>query len=219
MLGRARADLVHPDDVRGRHRDDRRSSRVPGETFTVEYRIRHKDGCWRVHRDVARTLVARLGRRAASWPTAATSPSAWRPSARCASATSSSAALIENASDLVLMIDAPTGASRTSARRSSGCSAYARRDARRQDRRDLLHPDDVGARVGDLRAPSTPGRGPDVGASACATATAAGACSRASRARSPALRRRGRRRATRATSPSASRPSALLRERDSTSAA
>ncbi|CAA9345352.1 MAG: diguanylate cyclase/phosphodiesterase (GGDEF & EAL domains) with PAS/PAC sensor(s), partial [uncultured Gemmatimonadaceae bacterium] len=57
MLGLRPTDLVHADDVPEVMETIGRLVERPSESFTVRYRIRHKDGRWRVFENVANTLV------------------------------------------------------------------------------------------------------------------------------------------------------------------
>jgi PAS domain S-box-containing protein len=56
MLGRTIADLIHSKDVEPINALRRAILEVPGETRSAEFRIRHKDGSWRVFEGVARTV-------------------------------------------------------------------------------------------------------------------------------------------------------------------
>ncbi len=51
-------DLVHPDDIPAVMGSIAQVAAHPGETFSIEYRIRHKDGSWRFFENVARTLAS-----------------------------------------------------------------------------------------------------------------------------------------------------------------
>ncbi|CAA9312833.1 MAG: diguanylate cyclase/phosphodiesterase (GGDEF & EAL domains) with PAS/PAC sensor(s), partial [uncultured Gemmatimonadaceae bacterium] len=57
MLGMIPTDIVHPDDVPEVMATIGRLVARPTEMFTVQYRVRHKDGRWRVFENVANTLV------------------------------------------------------------------------------------------------------------------------------------------------------------------
>ena len=50
-------DLVHPDDLPAVMASIAQVASHPGETYSIEYRIRHKDGSWRFFENVARTLA------------------------------------------------------------------------------------------------------------------------------------------------------------------
>ncbi len=50
-------DLVHPEDIPAVMDSITRVAANPGQTFSIEYRIRHKDGSWRYFENVARTLA------------------------------------------------------------------------------------------------------------------------------------------------------------------
>lgn len=56
IMGMRPEDLVHPDDVGGVYRVFEEIVRDPGRVATVEYRIRHKNGGWRVFENTGRTL-------------------------------------------------------------------------------------------------------------------------------------------------------------------
>jgi PAS domain S-box-containing protein len=56
MLGHRVADLIHPADVERIDEARREIVRNPGSTRSAEYRMRHKDGSWRVFEGVARTV-------------------------------------------------------------------------------------------------------------------------------------------------------------------
>jgi PAS domain S-box-containing protein len=56
MLGRTVADLIHTDDVESIDALRREIVEAPGETRSAEFRIRHRDGSWRVFEGVARTV-------------------------------------------------------------------------------------------------------------------------------------------------------------------
>jgi PAS domain S-box-containing protein len=57
MLGQRPSDLVHPDDVARIMDTIARLVEHPQETFTIQYRVRHKDGRWRWIENVANTFV------------------------------------------------------------------------------------------------------------------------------------------------------------------
>jgi PAS domain S-box-containing protein len=57
ISGQRPTDLVHPDDVAGVLDTIARLVERPDETFTIQYRIRHKDGRWRWMENVANTFV------------------------------------------------------------------------------------------------------------------------------------------------------------------
>jgi len=57
MLGTRPHDIVHPDDVATVMATIARLVERPTESVTVQYRVRHKDGRWRVFENVANTLV------------------------------------------------------------------------------------------------------------------------------------------------------------------
>jgi len=56
MLGQRPGDLVHPDDVAKVMDTLAQLTQRPDETLSIEYRIRHKNGGWRVFENVARSL-------------------------------------------------------------------------------------------------------------------------------------------------------------------
>ena len=58
VMGTRPADLVHPDDVPQVMEEFRWIVEHPGETLTSTFRIRHRDGSWRVMENVGRTLSA-----------------------------------------------------------------------------------------------------------------------------------------------------------------
>jgi PAS domain S-box-containing protein len=58
MLGSQPGTLIHPDDLAAVQRDITRIAEQPGESVRTEYRIRHKDGSWRVFESVGRTIAS-----------------------------------------------------------------------------------------------------------------------------------------------------------------
>ncbi len=56
MLGKRPVDLVHPEDVAHTHEVVAEIIANPGKVVRAEYRIRHKDGSWRVFENFGRTL-------------------------------------------------------------------------------------------------------------------------------------------------------------------
>jgi PAS domain S-box-containing protein len=58
MLGTQPGTLIHPDDLAAVTRDLTRIGEHPGESVRTEYRIRHKDGSWRVFESVGRTIAS-----------------------------------------------------------------------------------------------------------------------------------------------------------------
>ncbi len=56
ILGTRPADLLHPDDVPNTMRDLQWLAEHPGESITTTFRIRHKDGSYRVFENVGRTI-------------------------------------------------------------------------------------------------------------------------------------------------------------------
>jgi PAS domain S-box-containing protein len=57
VLGHRPTDLVHPDDVQAVMDTIGRLVARPHDTFTIQYRMRHKDGRWRWTENVANTYV------------------------------------------------------------------------------------------------------------------------------------------------------------------
>ena len=61
VLGDEPADLVHPDDLANVYEANHEVFSHPGEGFRTEFRMRHRDGTWRVFESIARTLRADSG--------------------------------------------------------------------------------------------------------------------------------------------------------------
>jgi PAS domain S-box-containing protein len=61
MLGGGTERMVHPDDLATVYRAMEKVFEHPGDVFRAEFRIRHRDGSWRVFENVARTLRADSG--------------------------------------------------------------------------------------------------------------------------------------------------------------
>jgi PAS domain S-box-containing protein len=58
VLGENSERLVHPDDLANLYEAMRNVFAHPGEVFRAEFRVRHRDGSWRVFENVTRTLRA-----------------------------------------------------------------------------------------------------------------------------------------------------------------
>ncbi|MDF1505266.1 PAS domain S-box protein [Roseisolibacter sp. H3M3-2] len=56
MLGKVPVELIHPDDLATVGRDLATAAAAPGTSVRTEYRIRHKDGSWRMFESVGRTI-------------------------------------------------------------------------------------------------------------------------------------------------------------------
>src|SRR5947207_588504 len=57
LIGKTPFDLLHPDDVPELRRLFVSGLETPGFVASIEYRIRHKDGSWRIHEAKARHLL------------------------------------------------------------------------------------------------------------------------------------------------------------------
>ena len=57
LIGKDPFELVHPDDARELHELFEAGIRQPGFKVTKEFRIRHKDGSWRIHEATAHNLL------------------------------------------------------------------------------------------------------------------------------------------------------------------
>lgn len=149
MLGSRPSDLVHPDDQAIALDALREIIEKPGNAVSLRYRIRHKDGSWRVLDSVGRTI---------SDTTAAEGVVA-----NCRDVTERVAAekalrdrderfrnIIENSSDFVMTCDT-TGALTYVSPSSIRILGYEPRELLGTRPADLLHPDDVPNTESELR--------------------------------------------------------------------
>lgn len=149
MMGRRPMDLVHPDDVAHTLDILRQIVEHPGHAVSLRYRIRHKDGGWRVLDSVGRTI---------SDTTAAEGVVA-----NCRDVTDRVAAenalrerderfrqIIENSSDFVMTCDV-TGALTYVSPSSIRMLGFEPRELLGTRPADLLHPDDVAATEAELQ--------------------------------------------------------------------
>jgi PAS domain S-box-containing protein len=148
MLGQRPAELVHPDDVPQVMDTVARVAMHPGETFTIQYRVRHRNGDWRVFENVARTL-------------APDSPDDGLV-ANCRDITDRVEAeralrerdeyfrrMIENASDFVMIVD-DTAAITYVGPSVTGILGYTPEEMVGYRPSDLVHPDDLPAVLRDF---------------------------------------------------------------------
>ena len=149
MQGGRPADLLHPDDVPHVMEVFRSLMEAPGTTAKLRYRIRHKQGGWRLLESVGRTIS----------PDSAADGVV----ANCRDITDFVEAeqalrerderfrqIIEGAADLVFICDA-TGAITYAAPSSMQVLGYAPEELLGARPADLLHPDDVEHTMADLQ--------------------------------------------------------------------
>jgi PAS domain S-box-containing protein len=141
MLGMRPGDNMHPDDAERVMASIAYLAAHPGEVTTTRYRTRHKDGSWRVHETIARTLspdsadagiVANsrdITERVAAEEALAEREAHFRR-------------LIENSSDQVMIVDA-TGAITYVGPSVERLLGYTPDEVLGQRPTDLVHPDDV----------------------------------------------------------------------------
>jgi PAS domain S-box-containing protein len=156
IMGRRPTDLVHPDDVPQVMRDFARIVEHPGEPYKSTFRIRHKDGSYRVLENLGRTMspygieegVLAFGRditeRRAAEEALQRSEEHFR-------------ALIENGNDLLLVCDTDGRLTYVSPsmRRIMGYDPEALLGVRPSD---IMHPDDAPeAMASVVRLCATPG--------------------------------------------------------------
>ena len=143
MLGLRPSDNMHPDDVPHVVQAIGYLMAHPGETTTTRYRTLHKDGSWRVHETVARTLSSTSARPASS-PTAATSPTASRPRRALAEREAHFRRMVEHASDYAMIVDT-TGAIAYISPSVERVLGYTVAELHGRRPTDFVHPDDVSA--------------------------------------------------------------------------
>jgi len=148
MLGRRPTDIIHPDDVPHVVATIARIVAHPGQTHVDQYRIRHKDGRWRVFEGLGRTLSPHTAEEglianARDITDRAEAERALRERDE------HFRRIIENASDFVMTCDA-TGALTYVGPSSLRMLGFRPEEILGTRPADMLHPDDVELAARDL---------------------------------------------------------------------
>jgi len=148
MIGQRPVDVIHPDDVPIVMTTIGKAIEHPGQSFTNQYRIRHKDGRWLWFEGVARTLSPHgteqglianardISERITVERTLRERDERFRR-------------IIENASDFVMMCD-PSGALTYVGPSSLRMLGFRPEELLGMRPTDLLHPDDIERTLADL---------------------------------------------------------------------